>query len=557
MKILLDIQSLQGESRFRGIGRWTLDHAKSFIKVAEKDDVFLLINDSGFEGGARVREIFKDILPENRILTYSLPFSLFNNQKNWIEYNTLRKNRIRAAEYLREIFISIVNPDFVLIYGYFDSFFSISSVKEYFDQKTGVVIYDFIPLNDKANYLTGWREEWYSRKLEHLKKADVLFAISEYVKNETENLFKSDSLVVTSVNSDASEFWDRITYSDEEIERFKIKYDASKKFILYAGGLDERKNVKSLISAYAALDEKIKEEYALLIVCGRDEARKKALKLYADSLGGCGGVKFFGNVSDDELRMAYNLCSLFVFPSFEEGFGLPPLEAMRCGAAVISSERSSLSQIVNLKEAMFDPGSVSEIAKKIEKALLSRDFYELLKKNADIQSGKFSWKDSALRTLDSIADIVTNEKRDDIAYSPDEYLNGLAVILRGEKNEVFISEIAESISFNLESSGSEEQIFIDSSLLSSGSLEARSFSPCSFKGRKTIYFKMPAGEAGLKDVFGEDLEKSPCVGDIVFARDKLTLLEEAYFKRLKLRGIKVFCVSSLYEDITDLLKLYL
>ena len=106
-----------------------------------------------------------------------------------------------------------------------------------------------------------------------------------------------------------------------------------------------------------------------------EEIHRKKLK----KLGINENVVFTGHVDDEELVMLYNLCDLFVFPSINEGFGLPPLEAMACGAAVLASNASSLPEVIGHQDALFDPNDGIGLAKKMERALTDSKFRDFLK----------------------------------------------------------------------------------------------------------------------------------------------------------------------------------
>jgi hypothetical protein len=109
-----------------------------------------------------------------------------------------------------------------------------------------------------------------------------------------------------------------------------------------------------------------------------------------------------GFVSDEDLVSLYNICKLFVFPSLYEGFGLPVLEAMRCGAPVIGSNNSSIPEIIGLEEALFDPTSINSISDKMGQALTDEQFREKLRDNGIVQSARFSWEICAGRALEAM-----------------------------------------------------------------------------------------------------------------------------------------------------------
>ena len=97
-------------------------------------------------------------------------------------------------------------------------------------------------------------------------------------------------------------------------------------------------------------------------------------------------VILLGYVSDEDLVTLYRKCKLFIFPSLHEGFGLPVLEAMCCGAPVISSNSSSLPEIVGIKEAMFNPLDISSMTNLIQRSLTDHVFYNRLIKNSSIKA---------------------------------------------------------------------------------------------------------------------------------------------------------------------------
>jgi glycosyltransferase involved in cell wall biosynthesis len=106
-----------------------------------------------------------------------------------------------------------------------------------------------------------------------------------------------------------------------------------------------------------------------------------------------------GFVSDDDLVALYNLCKLFVLPSLDEGFGLPALEAMRCGAPVVGSNRASIPEVIGLSDALFNPASPDDVTKKLNQALTDPRFRAYLREHSQRQACKFSWRLTARRAL--------------------------------------------------------------------------------------------------------------------------------------------------------------
>ncbi|WP_268621843.1 glycosyltransferase, partial [Escherichia coli] len=122
---------------------------------------------------------------------------------------------------------------------------------------------------------------------------------------------------------------------------------------------------------------------------------------------------FTGFLTDDDLIALYNLCKLFVFPSLHEGFGLPPLEAMRCGAATLGSNITSLPEVIGWEDAMFNPHDVQDIRRVMEKALTDEAFYHELKAHALAQSAKFSWANTAHLAIEGFTRLLQSSQETD------------------------------------------------------------------------------------------------------------------------------------------------
>ena len=147
-----------------------------------------------------------------------------------------------------------------------------------------------------------------------------------------------------------------IQLDDATKEKIRRRYALSRPFVMYTGGIDHRKNIEGLIDAYALLPDEIRRAHQLAIVCAAQAEAISAIKKHARKQGlREDELVLTGFVSDEDLVVLYNICSGFCFPSMHEGFGLPALEAMQCGAATIGSNTSSIPEVIGRADALFDP----------------------------------------------------------------------------------------------------------------------------------------------------------------------------------------------------------
>ncbi len=180
------------------------------------------------------------------------------------------------------------------------------------------------------------------------------------------------------------------------LQRVKAKYNLPEKFSLYVGTLEPRKNIPTLLQAFAILK---KQHHLKLVIAGRkgwlyDEIFEtvKKLKLTGD-------VIFTGYICEKDLPALYNLADLFVFPSFYEGFGLPVLEAMACGLPVITSDTSSLPEVVGDAGIMVDPYDVEGLAEAMYKVLADATLQQRMRAKGLQRAELFSWEETARKTL--------------------------------------------------------------------------------------------------------------------------------------------------------------
>ncbi|MCB0702874.1 MAG: glycosyltransferase family 1 protein [Candidatus Kapaibacterium sp.] len=189
---------------------------------------------------------------------------------------------------------------------------------------------------------------------------------------------------------------------------FRMKetnYDLSKKFnlpesdfFLYVGRYEERKNIERIVSAYSKLRSDIREKHKLVLVAnGRDEDLVGLSNHIANN--DSKNIYHLTGLDIDDLIQFYNNCKVFVFPSFFEGFGLPIIEAMQCGAPVITSTTSCLPEVAGDAAVLVDPYSTEELHSAMEKIVSDDSLHSELKLASINRAKKFSWANAAKETV--------------------------------------------------------------------------------------------------------------------------------------------------------------
>ena len=231
-----------------------------------------------------------------------------------------------------------------------------------------------------------------------VKRAKKVITVSEFTKKDLINYFKikENKVKVTYEACDGVESGQLSIPEAGFLEKHKI----NKPYILYVGNAYPHKNLEGLIAAYKEFKARNNFSHQLVLI-GKEDYFYKRLKqdAYSSGLLHDNSVVFFGFASQKDLAYLYSKASLYVFPSFIEGFGLPGLEAMSFGLPVISSNTSSLPEILGEAAVYFDPKNKENIVLKMEKVLKNIKLQEEMVTEGYNQVKKFSWKDCARETL--------------------------------------------------------------------------------------------------------------------------------------------------------------
>lgn len=398
MRIVIDLQGAQTESRFHGIGRYSLEFSLALARDPREHEIWLLLNGHDPESARELRGLFSGLVPTDRILTFVPPDGLELQ---------IAKDRPRrtAAELTRAHLVRSVDPDCLIITSLIEppgSEAVTTNNDDDLDHITAAVLYDLIPWLNAEVYLSDADlRQYYESKLAEIKKARLLLAISASSRQEAIDHLGTDPSHVVNVSAAA-----RDIFAPGNVSRTDLRPElgVNRRFILYTpSGYDPRKNIVGLIEAFAQLPPALRARFQLVIPSKFAPYDHERLRIAARKVGVTDDeLVLTGFVPDADLIALYRATDLFVYPSEHEGFGLPALEAMACGAPVIGSNRTSIPEIIGLDSALFDPMSVPDISRKMAEVLTDDKLRSDLRAHGLVQARNFSWEQTAGRALDAI-----------------------------------------------------------------------------------------------------------------------------------------------------------
>ncbi len=237
------------------------------------------------------------------------------------------------------------------------------------------------------------------------KKASGVITVSEYTKRDLLNYFPGLSAERVFVTYEAPSPLFKQIEDPLVLQPVKDRYGLSKPFVLFVGTLKPHKNLPVVVNALKILRDSKGIEHELVLVGRKDPQHQTLLNLVARNPF----VRHLGECADSDLRALYNLADVFVLPSYFEGFGLPVVEAMACGTPVISSDRSSLPEVVGSAGALFNPDKVDALSDLLYNILTNQELRKNMSKMGLEQVKKFSWRRTAEQTLKVYEKILVNE----------------------------------------------------------------------------------------------------------------------------------------------------
>lgn len=228
-----------------------------------------------------------------------------------------------------------------------------------------------------------------------VRRAEKVITVSEFSKRDLIEHFglAPDKVLVTPEAAEPVRS-DRSPREDAEILR---SYEVNQPYLLYVGNAHPHKNLERLLDAF----DKLRSEFAnlRLVLVGREDEFFRRLRRRASTLGLEGWVVFPGFVPDRDLPAFYRNAQLYVFPSLYEGFGLPPLEAMRYGVPVAAANRAALPEVLGNAAAFFNPEEVDDMIRVIRRLLRNEKLRVELRERGRAQVERYRWEDLARQTL--------------------------------------------------------------------------------------------------------------------------------------------------------------
>ncbi len=232
-----------------------------------------------------------------------------------------------------------------------------------------------------------------------VRQAARVLTISNFTRHTISEAYGISRDLITVIPAAANPFF-RISNRARAVRRVEERFQIRAPFVLTVGDLQPRKNHARLISAFCRLLSANPDLPHHLVIAGKNTWYGDRIFEAARRSGIADRIHLTGYVSDEELLELYNACDCFAFPSLYEGFGLPLLEAMACGRAVVCSDRSSIPEVAGDAGVLFDPTDEHAIAAALRSVLLDSDRRARLERSGLVRASQFTWRKAAEGTLD-------------------------------------------------------------------------------------------------------------------------------------------------------------
>lgn len=270
--------------------------------------------------------------------------------------------------------------------------------------KKVITLHDIIPLRLPDTVSDRYLKIFNEDLPKILPELDGIITVSQFSKKDIAKEFSYplDKIFVTPLAAES--IYKPLSKSQCKIILSK-KYDIHNKFILYVGGFSPRKNILGLIEAFSLLTKEDRSDVKLIIVGNKGPSFSKYEQRVSE-LHLTDSVIFTGFIPLDDMPIFYNATEVLVYPSFYEGFGLPPLEAMACGTPVIASSVTSLPEVCYDSALLVNPSNIEALSYSISRVLNDSFLMLSMVKKSLMRSVNFSWKKTATLTIDAYKNII-------------------------------------------------------------------------------------------------------------------------------------------------------
>ena len=269
-----------------------------------------------------------------------------------------------------------------------------------------ITLHDIIPLRMPETVSDRYLKIFNNQLPKIIENCDGIITVSQFSKNDIakEFNFPKEKIFVTYLG--AEDIYKPLDKKSCK-EFIKNQYNIDKNFLLYVGGYSPRKNIIGILEAFSLLSPKLRNNL-YVVITGRKGISYDIYSKRAEDLGIKNSVIFTDFIPLEHLPLFYNACEFLIYPSFYEGFGLPPLEAMACGTPVIASNVTSIPEICSDSALLIDPNNVDQLNSSMI-SLLSDDSL----RNSMIKSGltncmKYSWLNTAKDTISAYETIINH-----------------------------------------------------------------------------------------------------------------------------------------------------
>jgi len=363
----IGIDARMYSSAFTGIGRYVYELVKHLIEIDKKNEYVLFMNRPQFD-----------------------EFKVPNKRVTKVLVKARHYSFAEQTRYLRKLWGKRLD---IMHFTHFNA-------PMLYRGKSVVTIHDLTLSFFPGKKMNSWKhrkayELVLNRSVKHAAK---IIAVSKHTKEDLLNVTGIDSSKVEVIYEGVDEQF-KPRPDKEAIRDLIKKYGISRDYLLYAGVWRSHKNVVNLIKAFALLKEDASFE-PQLVITGTEDPHYPEVKRTVKELGLEHDVIFPGLVPEDELVALFQAAHVYAFPSLYEGFGLPPLEAMRCGTPVAASSSSCIPEICGEDNALFfDPLDPEDMANTIRKLWIDEELRKNLRERGLRHSKKFDWKKMAEETL--------------------------------------------------------------------------------------------------------------------------------------------------------------